>query len=699
MSPRNKTPELLAPVGSPEALTAAVRCGADAVYLGAGRFHARQHSSPFDKATFADAVAYCHARGVKVHLTLNTLVRESEFDAALADARFAAATGVDALIVQDRGLAAAIKEASPTLTLHASTQLSCHTPAGVRQLMNDGFSRVVLAREMTDEEIAACCEVGCEIEAFVHGALCMSVSGQCFLSAVLGGRSGNRGRCAQPCRLPFTVCQKSGEAYDLSLKDMALYREVGRFAEMGVASLKIEGRMKRPEYVAAAVAVYRAVLDGRPLDDTLLADLQSVFSRNGFTDGYFRGQRDRTMFGTRTKDDVTAAPAAQKRLAQLYAKERRCVPVDMTLTMKREKPLTLTVSDCDENSVAVTGECPRESAAPLARERLTAALQKLGDTPFFAETITIDRDETADAPLSAINALRREATSALLAKRMAPHPVPFADITLSETTRTAPDIPAVVVRLQDISQYTDALHDACDLVTLPLDTPADKLAACAANGKVAVEVPRGCFAKEATVKRLLAKAKAAGACAAVCHNVGALPLCVDAALPVIGGFGLHTVNIATLGLHHRQGLAAATLSFELSAPQMRFAALSPLPVGVTVYGRLPLMLLRNCPAKAQLGCEHCNQKRFLTDRKGVRFPLVCRFGCADLLNSVPLYLGDKLSSLPSPDFVTLYMTDESQSDVRRLASVFREATNGNPLPPESVLQGGFTRGLFKKGVE
>ncbi len=700
MSPRYVTPELLAPVGSPEALTAAVRCGADAVYLGAGRFHARQHSSPFDKATFADAVAYCHARNVKVHLTLNTLVRESEFDAAIADARFAAAAGVDALIVQDRGLASAIKDAAPTLTLHASTQLSCHTPEGVRQLMNDGFSRVVLAREMTDDEIAACCEVGCEIEAFVHGALCMSVSGQCFLSAVLGGRSGNRGRCAQPCRLPFAVCRKGGEAHDLSLKDMALYREIGRFKEMGVASLKIEGRMKRPEYVAAAVSVYRAVLDGRPLDDTLLADLQSVFSRNGFTDGYFHGRRDRTMFGTRTKEDVTAAPAAQKRLSQLYAKERHNVSVDMTLTMQNGAPLTLTVCDRDENGVSVTGDHPRQSDAPIPDERLTAALQKLGDTPFSANTITVNRDESADAPLSAINALRREAATALLIKRMTPRPVPFGEVTTPVAVeRTAPASPAVVVRLQAAKQYSAALHDTCDLVTLPIDTPDETLSACATNGPVAVEVPRGCFSKEETVRRLLKKAAQSGACAAVCHNVGALPLCNEAGLPMIGGFGLHTVNVATLDLHHRQGLCAATLSFELSAPQMRFASQSPLPVGVTVYGRLPLMLLRNCPAGAQLGCETCDQKRFLTDRKGVKFPLMCRFGCAELLNSVPLYLGDKLSSLPSPDFITLYMTDESPEDVSRLTAVFRDAANGQTPPPESVLQGEFTRGLFKKGVE
>ncbi|MBQ3094630.1 MAG: U32 family peptidase, partial [Clostridia bacterium] len=244
-------PELLAPVGSREALTAAVRCGADAVYLGAGRFHARQHASPFDDAALAEAVAYCHAHGMAVHMTLNTLVRDGEMAAALFDAERAAALGVDALIVQDRGLAAAIRRAAPDMVLHASTQLTCHTPAGVRELRDSGFSRVVLAREMTRDEIAACCKEDCEIEAFVHGALCMSVSGQCFLSAMLGGRSGNRGQCAQPCRLPFCVGARPQEGdRALSLKDNALYPYVREMGELGVSSLKIEGRMKRPEYVA-----------------------------------------------------------------------------------------------------------------------------------------------------------------------------------------------------------------------------------------------------------------------------------------------------------------------------------------------------------------------------------------------------------------------------------------------------------------
>ncbi|MBR5134300.1 MAG: U32 family peptidase, partial [Clostridia bacterium] len=420
MSRFEQKPELLAPVGSPEALTAAVRCGADAVYLGAGRFHARQSTAPFDEAELRRTIEYCHERGVAVHMTLNTLVREDEFDEALADAARAADLGIDALIIQDRGLAAAIRRAAPSLSLHASTQLSCHTKAGVEELRDAGFSRVVLAREMSEREIAACCDCGVEIETFVHGALCMSVSGQCLLSAMLGGRSGNRGRCAQPCRLPFAL-NKAPTDNDraLSLKDLSLCDHVARLADIGVASLKIEGRMKRPEYVAAAVSVCRAALDGVPVDETLASDLQHVFSRSGFTDGYFTNTRSIAMFGSRTKDDVLAAPAANKRLAQLYHKERAALPLVMTLTMKTEEPMTLTVEDHENHVVCVTGDTPRQSESPLDSGRLKSALAKLGGTPYYASFIEVIRDNGTDAPLSALNAMRRDAIEQLTAARAA----------------------------------------------------------------------------------------------------------------------------------------------------------------------------------------------------------------------------------------------------------------------------------------
>ena len=688
MTPFMTKPELLAPVGSEDALLAAVRCGADAVYLGAGRFHARQHAAAFDDETLARLVAYCHARGVAVHMTLNTLVFEDEFDAALADAKRAADLGIDALIVQDRGLARAIKRSAPAMVLHASTQLSCHTPEGVKQLRDEGFSRVVLAREMSREEIAACCGLGCEIETFVHGALCMSVSGQCLISAFLGGRSGNRGTCAQPCRLPFSLNGKPRDTdRALSLKDLSLCDRAAQLGALGVASLKIEGRMKRPEYVAAAVTACRRAIDGLPRDEQLMRDLQDVFSRNGFTDGYYTARRTIDMFGSRTKEDVTAAPKAQKRLAQLYLKERAAVPLDLTLTMRRDTPLSLTASDADGHTVRAVGEMTRDNPSPVDTARLEAALSKCGGTPFYVKTVTVDRDTQADAPLSAVNALRREVTEQLLALRARRDAIPFEAAKEAPCNATRPARAAIVVRLSSAAQFSPSLAAHCRLVTLPLDTAPEALRRIAAQCDTAVEIPRGLFSKEETAYRALCTAKECGVKAAVCHNVGALPLARRAGLPAVGGWALYTANLETCFAHRDAGLVAATASVELTSRQAAFATQSPIPVGAFVYGRVPLMLLRNCPQKAQKGCAACGQHSTLTDRKGVSFPLTCTYGCSEVLNSVPLYIADKLR----PDafaFHTLYMTDETPDDVLRIT---RAVAADVPFSAEAVCRNGFTR--------
>ena len=349
-------PEVLAPAGSPECLTAAVRCGAAAVYLGVEEFNARRSAHNFTIDSLGEAVAYCHAHGVAVHLALNTLVREEELDRAVDTAVKAVQCGVDALIVQDVGLCRRLRAVMPTMTLHASTQLTCHTPAGVRFLRDVGFDRVVLSREMSREEIAACANLGVELEVFVHGALCMSVSGQCYFSAMLGSRSGNRGACAQPCRLPFEPTGNQprpcpADKAALSLKDNCLVQYVQELKELGVVSFKIEGRMKRPEYVAAATTVYAAAVRGETVSEAELERLKSVFSRSGFTDGYYTADRGGNMFGVRRHEDVTAAAPVLKELARLYDKEmpRVSVEMDFALTATESR---LMVTD-GENEVFV----------------------------------------------------------------------------------------------------------------------------------------------------------------------------------------------------------------------------------------------------------------------------------------------------------------------------------------------------------
>ncbi len=672
-------PEVLAPAGSYESLVAAVRAGADAVYLGADGFNARRNARNFtiepsgDATSLAEAVSFCHTRGVKVHLTLNTLVREREIDDALRIAKAACACGVDALIVQDRGLARRIHAAAPTLPLHASTQLSCHTAEGVRALRDAGFSRVVLAREMTRDEIAACRNLDCELEVFVHGALCMSVSGQCELSALLGGRSGNRGLCAQPCRLPFAVgrAPREGETA-LSLKDQSLYDHLEELRELGVASLKIEGRMKRPEYVAAATAVLRCLVDGETPDPTLVEDLQAVFSRSGFTDGYFLGKRGAAMFGARRAEDV-ASSAVLKRLARLYDRELLRVPVSLTLT---DSPLTVTATDADGHTVRAVApdDTPRLDRA-LDMDRVIAQLSKTGGTPFVATVTAVCMPAV---PLSAINALRRDVLEQLALVRGAAQPIPFTEV-----------IPDVIALPQGVLSGLVARVSSLEQITGEADAWIVPLGVTPSVPYWGVEIPRGMFGTEDTVRTALRRAAEGGASFALCNNVGAVPLAREAGLKAVAGPFWNITNGEALAAAAEDGADAAVLSFELTFPQMRFAENAGC-VGLFAYGRQPLMLLRNCPASATEGCASCGGDRVLVDRMGAKFPLQCAGGCSELLNAVPLYLADKLSELPSLPFRYLHFTDETPA---RVAEVLEEYRHGG-TPPTA-----FTRGLYKRGVE
>lgn len=669
--------ELLAPAGSWEAMVAAVRAGADAVYLGVGAFNARRHALNFSlqanidaTPSLAEAVAFCHTRGVKVYVALNTLVLDRELTEALKVAKIACDVGADALILQDRGLARYIRACAPTMPLHASTQMTCHTPTGVRQLRDLGFSRVVLAREMTKTEIMACADLGCELEVLVHGALCMSVSGQCELSAMFGGRSGNRGLCAQPCRLPFAVghCPASDEAA-LSLKDNSLYDHIPELTNIGIASLKIEGRMKRPEYVAAATSVLRDLLDGKKTDPQTLEDLRAVFSRTGFTDGYFTGVRDAELFGKRRLVDI-APPAVLNRLAHLYTRERQSVPVVLTLTAE---PLTLTATDCDGHTVTVTDSDVPVMENVLDADRLVAQLQKTGGTPFLATATA----EPAAVPLSAVNALRRLALERLAEARAEAIPVPFNDVSLTPVGLPNGLLRGLVARVERLEQ----IKGDADTWIVPLGKRPDV-------PHWGVEIPRGLFGKEAVVQKQLQRAAADGAAFALCNTVGAIPLAKVAGLIPVAGAFLHILNSESLSAIAEDGAQAAILSFELSFPQMRFAEGRGC-VGIFAYGRQPLMLLRACPVSASVGCLSCGGSSTLTDRRGTEFPVRCAGECSELLNAVPLYLADTLSALPAHEFLYLHFTDEAPARVSRVLDQYR---NGGKPPND------FTRGLYKRGV-
>lgn len=686
--------EVLAPAGSPDALIAAVRCGAAAVYLGVGDFNARRSAHNFTLEQLRDAVEYCHIRGVAVHLALNTLVSDAELPHALKIAEFACKIGVDALIVQDVGFARLLRQAAPSMSLHASTQLSCHSPSGVDFLREAGFSRVVLSREMSRDEIAACMNRGVEIEVFVHGALCMSVSGQCYFSAMLGGRSGNRGMCAQPCRLPFSptddVVPKDAQQAALSLKDQCLIQYMQELQSLGVASVKIEGRMKRPEYVAAATEAYSRAAKGVSIDESTLTTLQSVFSRSGFTDGYYTGRRGSSMFGIRRKEDVTAAADVLRMLARSYDKEAPLVDVSLTLTAN-EQTSRLTVTDKDNHVVSVTAEGSEPALnRPIDPIRVEEQLRKSGNTPYRVVDVAVDIPPHHTMPLSRINALRRDALEMLSTTRSRVDPIPFSMPTLSNTRaiRTTSQ-PKIVLRLASESQWSPAL--TADVIILPLSTNDDTIRLAASTSTVAVELPRGIFGTEDTVRDRLFSAKRAGATAAMVSTVNGLNLAVEAGLSVIGGFGLNIYNNEALRFYADNGLCSATLSMELTLQQIAAMDSGIMPIGAMVYGRQPLMLTRNCPRSCASanGCVDCHHQG-ITDRIGTVFPVMCQHGCADVLNSVPLYWLDKLNELPPLDYHLYYFTTESADEVSHIANTSPDAIT----PPAAI-----TRGLYKRGVK
>ena len=693
----HKIPEILAPAGSPEALIAAVRAGADAVYLGGSAFSARANAQNFNDDALKQAVEYCHARGVRVYLAVNTLLLQEELEKALSLIGYACTLPVDALIVQDPGLIRLVRQCAPGLRLNASTQMSATSPAAVKALTRGGFSRVVLARELSLAEIAEIrretADTPVELETFVHGALCMSVSGQCYFSAVLGSRSGNRGLCAQPCRLPFSV--PGGTGHDLSLKDLSMITRVGELVHVGVDSLKIEGRMKRPEYVAAATAACRLSADGKPVPQDLLQDLSAVFSRSGFTTGYPDAKRGRDMFGIRSREDVTGATGEVfSRLHALYKEENRRIPIRLFLRVKAGQPVLLRACDGENNTVEITADERPEPAVsrPIDEERCAAQLEKTGGTPFYAEEIQCEIDPGLSVPVSLLNRLRRDALQALTERRAHREPVAFTPYAIPGGTHAARPM-----RLRARFQTAESVPEAavrCELVFLPVDAGAKSFAALKARGmNIAAELPRGIFGTESSLRQKLRELTELGVTHVWAGTIGAAALARELGMTVHGGFSLNITNTAALGWWREFGLADAELSFELTAAQAA-AVGDELPRGLVLYGHLPLMLCRNCPAaNAPGGCKGCETPPNLRDRRGTDFPILCGGGCSEILNSVPLYMADRLHDIRNQDFGVLRFTVENSVETEEILRIFLGLSPVEKFPEK------FTRGLYYRGVE
>ena len=702
--------EILAPAGSREQLVAAVRAGADAVYLGAGSFNARRNAENFsDRESLREAVAYCHACGVEVHLTANILVRDDEWTEAETLMETACALGVDAVIVQDIGLARYIHAAAPSLVMHASTQLSLHTPGGVLAAAEAGFHRAVLSRELSGREIGEIVKVSpIETEVFIHGALCMSVSGQCLFSAVLGGRSGNRGLCAQPCRLPFRV-SGDGSGFDgcMSLKDMSNISHIPELAAMGVTSVKIEGRMKRSEYVAAAVTACRLTRDEGAVPSDLSQKLEAVFSRSGFTDGYYTGKRGRGMFGTRTKEDVVSASSELLRsLHPLYKTEYARVPVDMALTARdSHTPAVLKVCDPDGNEAHAEAQPPQTAQkAPFDEDYGRRVLSKTGGTPYFLRDFHAEVGEGLTLPSGEMAGMKRDALARLDELRRAPHPIPFdAEAAGAVTSRTwlGDEMPSLRVVFQSAEQVPDSLPPV-EMVFLPLETESGLLEYAVKKlvrrgVTPAVEVPRGLFGRESDILRMAQAVRLIGVNDIMIHNIGLIPVLRNLSMTLHGGFGLNVFNSRSLDCCAGMGLADNELSYELTLRQI--AALGSRQArGMVVRGRIPMMLTRNCPASlSPKGCTGAAKEGGvcgLTDRTGRELPVMCRLGCSEIFNPVMMSVTENVTGKPgralSLDWVTLRFTDESPEECGEIIRRYADGTLGR--------EANITAGLYFKGV-
>ena len=686
--------EILAPVGNEEMLRAAVFSGADAVYLGFSGFNARTSANNFNADTLKDAVAFCHARGVAVHVALNTTVYGGELPALEQAIRAVAASGADAVICQDLAVATLIGKIAPQLPRHGSTQMSVHSLQGALELKELGFTRVVLARELSMPEVEHITKhCGIETECFVHGALCMCVSGQCYMSAFLGGRSGNRGSCAGPCRLPFEANAlpegKPGRLHHLSLKDNSVIDKLDKLQALGVASAKIEGRLRTPEYVAAAVSACLAGREGRAYDRDLL---KNAFSRSGFTSGYLDGKIDGTMFGVRSEADAEQTKKTLPMLRELYRRERSRVPVKMKLEIE-EGGEKLTVTDADGSKAFAYGDAEPQPARTDPTESLHRSLAKTGGTPFAVEDqdITVEMDGGPwFIPGGAVNELRREALDALLKKREVLRPWPTTEEHVPALPlRTLPPHRTLRARFESWEQVPERALDGIEYLILPI-AQADRVPR-EWRAKTLLELPRVMFGRlEEDIARRIAATQDAGFAGYEVSNIAHLRLCRG--LPMSGSFGLNITNQLAAQFYADNGLGSMLILPEVKDSDISTIAPThdgrPVPTGVLVYGHMPLMVTRACPLQNIHDCAHCDKTGVLTDRKAKKFPVRCGLGVRTIYNPVPIYMGDKPGAL-TVDYGVAYFTLESREEAAKILEMIRT---------HAPFEGDFTRGLYFKGT-
>lgn len=684
-------PKLLLPAGDPECFEAALAAGADEIYIGGKSFNARLGAENFTEEQLAAAIKKAHFFGVSVFVTVNTLLLDREISEALRFIEFLYLNDVDALIITDPGLSAAVKRRFPGLKLHASTQCSVHNAEGAKLFTSRGFSRVVLARECSAADIDRIISdhPDTEYEIFIHGALCVCASGMCELSAYMGGRSGNRGDCAQPCRLPDStgVCR-------LSLKDNCLAGHMERICRSGVTSLKVEGRMRSPEYVYGVGKIYRRLIDeGRDATEEEISELSRIFGRNGFTDSYYNGKPGAEMLGTRTDEDKENSAAEAQRLKEELRANRRRIPVSVKADIRAGavSELTLSARGC---SATVYGDIPAAAiTSPLTKEDVVKNLCKLGNTPFRVDpaAFSLHLGDNVSLPVSAINSLRRTAAERLEAQIVTKR---YPDRCAAPYTEPARNIGSPsdgsflivhFVRGKGMPSRTSLAQFS--RIYLPIDEylNAQMSVRDAADG---VELPPVVMPHEYTLlEEMLIRVKLCGVNHVMVSNVGTLRLALKYGFQVHGGLQLNVYNSRTAEVLASEGLSSVILSPELNIAQMKAASsASPIKTGAAVYGKLPEAVLEKCiirdmysPDVSPKKCEACGdgQFRYFKDREGENVPVCREFIHRNVMyNPVPIYMADKLEAVSGGAVGDLhfFFTDETPEEAEAIIEAYKNKT-------------------------
>ena len=692
--------ELLSPAGSPEAVIAAVQNGADAIYMGLGNFNARRGAKNFTDEEFERSMRYCRIRGCKVYVTLNTLVNDREIAQAVESARLASQLGADGIIIQDLGLAYAIRQALPDIPLHASTQMSIHNLAGVEAAAEMGMTRAVLARELSLEQIKFITQhASIETEVFVHGALCFCQSGQCYMSALIGRRSGNRGMCAQPCRMQYSLGGRMDD-YPMSLKDNCLVDRLRELEDAGVACLKIEGRMKRPEYTAIVTKIYsKALKEHRQPSAEEMETLEKAFSRQGFTQGYFNGDK-KDMFGRREEPDKDTEKLFTLARKGYSEGELRRVPVHFYTVAEKGMPVKAIAFDNDGNRAAAMGGVPEKARGQgLTATYITEQMFKTGGTPYNCVENRAQADPGLYLPASEINDLRRRLVSELSEQRAKPPIRRVGKLPEKPKGKLPTGDPAMIFQVlteEQISPELAALKPHYLYVPLTLMTEKlDLLRPFAEQGTIPVAVlPRVIADNEAAaVYDMLSRMFDQGVNEALVGNLGHAMLAKKAGMKLRGDFGLNTFNALSMEVIRQAGFISATASFELRLSQIR-DMIKPLDTELIIYGRIPLMVSDQCIIRHSAGRCNCQTPGQMADRMGSVFPVVKEFGCRNVIyNAHKLYLADKAEDVYAAGAWGLRMmfTTEGMRECVEVAKGYMGLSDYKP----NVL----TRGLYYRGVD